>query len=472
MSFDSWSFAFFFAAVLLLHRVLPWRAGRVVLLAASYVFYGAGSPWHCLLLAATTVVNFTAALAIDSRERERTRKALLAAALMASLGLLAAFKYGAFFATSCNVMLSALGLPALPIPELALPIGISFYTFQALSYTLDVYYSKTRAGRDFTAFALYVAFFPQLVAGPIERASKLMPQLCVKRLPARSDFEAGFQRVLWGLAKKIVIADRFGLFADHVYGAPAEASASALLIGTACFAVQVYLDFSSYCDIAIGAARMLGISLSENFLWPMLSRNPVELWTRWHITLGTWFRDYLFTAIVGRRRPGPVRRIANLVLLMVLAGLWHGPAWHFVAFGLAAGLGVALYEGIYLVSGRPRSRPLFGAGPLSTIAAVALMNLFGLGLVVLFRAQSLADAGVVFAGVFRGPWDVDGVAIGYAAAAAVVWAVCIARGALFSDERREIPMPAALRAAFWLVLCVAILYGAVDTDQQFIYFQF
>ncbi|MCK9460909.1 MAG: hypothetical protein M0R80_14825 [Proteobacteria bacterium] len=472
MSFASVTFVVFLATVLVLHRALPWRAGRIMLLVASYIFYGAGNPWHCLLLLTSTTINFAAARRIDALPDGRARKAILIVALVATLGLLAVFKYGAFAAGSANTILGALGLPLLPAPEWALPIGISFFTFQALAYTLDVYFGKARSTRSFAELALYVSFFPQLVAGPIERFSKLAPQLREKRLAGPGDMEAGFQRILWGLTKKVVFADRLGLFVDHVYGAPTEAAAAALVVATACFALQVYMDFSAYCDIAIGAARMMGISLTENFRWPMLARNPVDFWARWHVTLGTWFRDYVFTALVGRRRPGTARRLANLVVVMVLVGLWHGPAWHFVAFGLAAGLSIAAYEGIYLFTGRSRAKPLFGGGLLASVSAVLLMHLLGFGLALLFRSPSLADAATIASGVARGGWSFNGLTAGYAAGAAAIWIACVARGAFHERGRRDLSMPAPLRALLWLALLLAILYGAVDTHQQFIYFQF
>jgi D-alanyl-lipoteichoic acid acyltransferase DltB (MBOAT superfamily) len=217
---------------------------------------------------------------------------------------------------------------------------------------------------------------------------------------------------------------------------------------------------------------MLGIALTENFRWPLLARNPVDFWARWHITLGTWFRDYVFTALVGRRRPGSARRLVNLVAVMVLVGLWHGPAWHFVAFGLAAGLGIALYEGIYLVSGRPRAAPLFGRGAPAAIAAVALMSLFNFWLMLLFRAPSLAEAGTIAAGLVRGPWSVDAATAIFAVFGAAVWVAAAASAALFGDATRVRPIPAPLRALLWFALLLALLYGAVDTNQQFIYFQF
>ncbi len=473
MSFDSYTYILFLAVVLLLHRALPWRAGRVILLVASYVFYGAGNPWHCLLLLTSTVVDFNIARRIEATDDGRYRKGLLVVSLLVNLGLLASFKYGGFAMQSVNAGLACLEIPALPVPGWTLPLGISFYTFQTLSYTVDVYYGKEKATRDFVGFSLYVAFFPQLVAGPIERFSRLMPQLLTKQTVNHGDLEAGFQRILWGLAKKMVIADRLGLFVDRVYDAPADASAPALLVATACFALQIYMDFSGYCDIAIGTARMMGITLTENFRWPMLARNPIEFWSRWHITLGTWFRDYLLTAlIVGRRRPPAPRRLLNLAIVMILMGLWHGPGWNFVLFGLFAGIAISLYEGIYVFSGRSRARPLFGASPLSVIAAVALTNLHIVGLALLFRSPSVAHARAVVSGMLSGPWSIDPVVSIYAAAVIVIWAGCIARGVFHHNERREIKMPAPLRAGLWMVLIVLLLYCSPDTDQQFIYFQF
>jgi alginate O-acetyltransferase complex protein AlgI len=472
MSFDSLSYAVFLGAVLLMHRVLPWRFGRVGLLVASYFFYGVGGAWHCALLFAATAVNFAAALRMDRMESGRGRKAVLAAAISASLGMLVSFKYGAFLAVNANSLLALLGAPALPVPEVAFPAGISFYTFQTLSYTIDVYYGKERPTRDFLGFALYVSFFPQLVAGPIERFSRLMPQLREKRPVSLRDAELGFQRILWGLVKKTVIADRLALYVDAVFRAPGEASGVSLAVATFCFAIQVYLDFGAYCDIAIGSARMIGVTLSENFRWPFLARNPSELWVRWHITLSSWFRDYLFTALVGRKRPGPIRQLFNVVAVMVIAGLWHGASWHFVAYGLAAGIGIACYEAVYLVSGRSRAKPLLGRGPAAAVAAMAGMHLFGLSLIALFRCQTIHDVGLVFRGIACGPWIPDALTAAYGTAGFAIWLAVMARGWFYKEGRRDLEIAAPLRGLFWMALALAILYGAVDTHQQFVYFQF
>jgi D-alanyl-lipoteichoic acid acyltransferase DltB (MBOAT superfamily) len=352
------------------------------------------------------------------------------------------------------------------------PVGISFYTFQTMSYTLDVYHQKVRPERDFVAFALYVAYFPQLMAGPIERAGSLLPQLREKRPLAREDLEAGFQRILWGLVKKVVFADRLGVFVDAAYGQPEATDGLGLLLATCCFALQIYLDFSGYTDIAIGVARMMGIRLRENFDRPMLARNPVDFWSRWHISLTTWFRDYLFTALVGRRRrPGAPRRLLNLLVVLVLMGLWHGAGWHFLMMGLFAGAAIAVYEGVYLVTGRPRNRPLFGARPWSVPLAIALTSIHALVLALLFRSPTIGQAFEMARRISVEPWEWQPHYALFGGIAAFVWLTCVVRGVLLPDRRRLV-LPAPLRAALWCGLVLLIVHGAVDTTQQYIYFQF
>jgi len=473
MTFNSVVFACFLVVVLGLHRALPWRAGRVLLVVASYVFYGFLNPWYCLLLLASTLVDFLVAPAIARSEDDRRRKLLLAASVVVNLGLLAFFKYGDFALDNLNALLDWFGAGRVPLLELAVPVGISFYTFQTMSYTLDVYHGKVRPERDFVSFALYVAYFPQLMAGPIERAGSLLPQLSEKQPLAREDLELGFQRVLWGLVKKVVFADRLAVFVDAVYGKPEAADGLGLLLATCCFAMQIYLDFSGYTDIALGVARMMGIRLRENFDRPMLARNPVDFWSRWHISLTTWFRDYVFTALVGRkrRRPGPPRRLANLLVVLVLMGLWHGAGWHYLLMGLFAGCAIAAYEGIYLITGRPRSRPLFGAHPWSVPLAVALTSIHSLALALLFRAPTVEQALETARGIFVTPWVWQPHYTLFAALAGFVWLVCLARG-LLPRDRLPLRLPAPLRAAFWCGLLLLIVHGAVDTTQQYIYFQF
>jgi D-alanyl-lipoteichoic acid acyltransferase DltB (MBOAT superfamily) len=472
MSFNSVTFFVFLAVVLTLHRALPWRAGRVMMVLASYVFYGFAEPVYCLLLLTSTLVDFVVAQLIHRTDRSRPRKALLALSLLTNLGLLGFFKYGDFAVDNLNAILGLFGAGSFDQFGWLLPIGISFYTFQTLSYTFDVYYGKIEPTRDFVGFALYVAFFPQLMAGPIERASALLPQLARKQPFEARGFELGFQRVLWGLVKKVVFADRLAVFVDAVYQRPETADGLALLLASGCFALQIYLDFSGYTDIAIGVARMMGIRLRENFNWPMLARNPVDFWSRWHISLSSWFRDYVFTALVGRKgRPRLPRKLANLVIVLALMGLWHGAGWNFLMLGVVAGLAVAGYEAVYLVLGRPRHKPLFGDRPWSTPLAVVLTSVHALVLAVIFRSPTVSHALDVFTGILTNPWAWEPHYYLYGAMLLGVWTACVVRG-IYMTHRPQLSLPAPVRAAFWCAMVLAILYGAVDTTQQYIYFQF
>ncbi len=472
MSFDSYTYAVFLAAVLLLHRALPWRAGRVMLAVASYLFYGWAVPWYCLLLFTSTLVDFLVAQRIAATQDDRSRKGLVGISLAANLGLLGAFKYGPFILATWSDTLALLGAAPIDAPSWALPVGISFYTFQTISYTIDVYYDKIPAQRNFVSFALYVAFFPQLVAGPIERGARLMPQLEQKQKVRRDDLEQGFQRILWGVVKKVVVADRLGIFVDAIYGAPEEASAAVLVVATACFMVQVYYDFSAYCDIALGSARLLGIRLSENFLWPIFARNPGEFWARWHVTLGQWFRDYLLTALGGRKRRGRARKLFNGVAVLTLMGLWHGAAWNFVLFGVGAGLALVAHRGALMIKGGAPGEPLLGRGRGGETLAIALNTLHILFLMVLFRASSPRQIWTISTGIAGGPWTMSAEAWVYLAIAATAWLCSAAHSRLQMPERRDIELAAPLRAAFWAALILGALYGAVDTRGAFIYFQF
>ncbi|MFT7462332.1 MAG: alginate O-acetyltransferase complex protein AlgI [Pseudohongiellaceae bacterium] len=259
--------------------------------------------------------------------------------LTINLGLLGAFKYG----DSVLRNVAALwGQPPLDQLSWVLPIGISFFTFQTLSYSLDVYRRKTKPCRDPATFALYVCSFPQRVAGPIERAADLLPQLRSKAAVSSGDFALGFQRILWGLVKKLVVADRLAFFVGDVFAAPGQASGAAVALATVAATAQLYLDFSAYSDIDVGVARMLGVRLSENFRWPFLSSNPAEFCGRWHITLTQWFRDDLGRPLGAVRANQPLRTALRVVFVMGLVGLWHRARWNFVVFGLVAGLGLAI----------------------------------------------------------------------------------------------------------------------------------
>lgn len=471
MNFDNVAFFVFLAAVLALYHALPWKAGRWLLPVASYVFYGTANPWYCILLFTSTMIDFHVARRIHVAADRGARKRLLLISIVMNIGLLGVFKYGNFGIANMNAMLAYMGLPEMALLNLVLPVGISFYTFQTLSYTIDVYREKTRPTSDFLAFALYVSYFPQLVAGPIERAGHLLPQLMKKQPVGLVDFELGVQRILWGLVKKVVFADRLALMVGDVYAAPGQAGSPVLIAATMGFMIQLYLDFSAYTDIAIGIARLMGVRLSENFNWPLVGRNPSDFWARWHMTLTRWFGDYVHASLGGTTRKRPYRNFFNVMITITLMGLWHGASWNFLVFGVLLGLVVGGYHSLRLFLPRKGRGPLLGSRWWSNPLAV-LLNMTCLHtILVFFRASSLPVSMEILGGIFTHPWAWQQQYNLHLALITMVWGIHIFR-ALFMSHRREVPMRALPRALFMAVMLLLILYGAVDSREQFIYFQF
>ncbi len=329
MLFNSTLFLAFLTAVVVVYYHLPLRGRRLLLLAASYSFYWVWSIPFSLLLVGSTVVDYVAARVIGRARTKAARVAGLLASIIANLGVLAVFKYADFFTNSTY---SLLGVRPWAELDLILPLGISFYTFQTMSYTIDVFRGHMAPKKSLLDVALYVSFFPQLVAGPIVRADVLMPQLAEKHEIDWERIRRGMALVLWGLAKKVFIADSMARIVNEAYGDPASQSGLGLLIATYAFAVQIYCDFSGYSDIAIGAANLLGIRLPKNFDAPYLACSIREFWRRWHISLSTWLRDYLYISL-GGSRVGRARTYVNLMFTMLLGGLWHGAGWNWVIWG-------------------------------------------------------------------------------------------------------------------------------------------
>jgi alginate O-acetyltransferase complex protein AlgI len=413
MLFNSPVFIIFFLAVFCLY----WGARRrtpqnVVLLIASYIFYGAWSWKFLLLLMFSTVLDFCCGLLVGSAQEPRRRKAYVAASAVINLGLLGFFKYYGFFVTEAARLLTSLGFePHMAVLQVVLPVGISFYTFQSLGYVIDVYRGKLPAERNLLNYALFVAFFPQLVAGPIERAGNLLVQIKRARTWSTAGLESGLMLMLWGLFKKVVIADSLSPYVDAVYGDPGHYSAGALLTATVFFAFQIYCDFSGYTDTARGTARALGFDLMKNFDFPYTSRTPVEFWRRWHISLSQWFQDYLYYPLAMRamRKGGWGAKYRAHIVSMSLIGLWHGANWTFLAFGLYWGLVIAAY--LYLseritdadaeTSPATSTRQLWVErlkGPLSVALMFAIVCVGWM----LFRAKSLTDFWIVLSGFFAG----------------------------------------------------------------------
>jgi alginate O-acetyltransferase complex protein AlgI len=338
MYFNSWKFIVFFLAVYTVYIILPrHRWQNLLLLASSYYFYSAWD-WRFLsLILISTFVDYIAGIQIHNRTDEHSRRLFLALSVATNLGLLGFFKYFNFFAENLQAFLTSMGLDfASSRLDIILPVGISFYTFQTMSYTIDIYRRKLEPTHNFLDFALFVAFFPQLVAGPIERARRLLPQITNKRTIEPEQFRLGVWLIFWGLYKKVVIADNMAIIVEQVFLNSTSATFLSCYLSIVAFAVQIYCDFSGYSDIARGCAKVLGFELMLNFNLPYFAKNPSEFWRRWHISLSTWLRDYLYISLGGNRK-GEIRTYLNLFLTMLLGGLWHGAAWNFIWWGIYHG---------------------------------------------------------------------------------------------------------------------------------------
>ncbi len=396
MTFNSWEFLLFFPVVALLYFLLPKRCRMPLLLLASYYFYMFYQAELVLLILASTSVSYLASLMIERTERRGVRRIWLVLSLTVSLGILFFFKYFAFLFESVVSLGELFGIEAPRLVlELVLPVGISFYTFQTLSYVIDVYRGSIRAERNFLYYALFVSFFPQLVAGPIERPENLLPQLRRENKFEWDNLVRGGQYMLLGFFKKICVADAISVYVDAVYNNPEEASSLGIIIATLLFAVQIYCDFSGYTDIATGCARIMGIRLMKNFDHPYSAVSVKDFWDRWHISLSGWFRDYLYIPLGGNRR-GRVRRYFNVFLVFLLSGLWHGANFTYVIWGALHGV----FRTVGDLTRAPRARLLARTGHSESDRAVVFVRrVITFALVtfawIFFRAGSLSDAGVL-----------------------------------------------------------------------------
>lgn len=333
MLFNSLQFLFFFPAVCFLYYITPHRYRWVLLLIASYYFYMCWKASYVVLILITTIITYLTGIKIAQAARKKTKKFFLVLCLTSNLSILFIFKYFNFFNDTFRALFDNLNMAySIPSLSLLLPVGISFYTFQSLSYSIDVYNGRKAPETHFGIFAVYVAFFPQLVAGPIERSAKLLPQFFEKVHFDYARVTDGLRLMAWGFFKKIVIADRLAILVDQVYNNPGDYTGIPLILGSYFFAFQIYCDFSGYSDIAIGAARVLGIDLSKNFNYPYFAKNITDFWRRWHITLTSWFRDYLYIPL-GGNRVNWQRWVWNILIVFLLSGLWHGAYWTFILWG-------------------------------------------------------------------------------------------------------------------------------------------
>ena len=482
MLFNSIDFALFLPVVFVLYwfvanRNLAVQNGLVVL--ASYVFYGWWD-WRFLsLILFSTVVDYTIGRRLEKEERPIGRKLLLWASIVVNLGFLGFFKYYNFFLENFVDAFSFFGrtISANSL-NIILPVGISFYTFQTLSYTIDVYRRKLPPTNDLLAFAAFVSFFPQLVAGPIERATNLLPQFYRERrfqyLPAVD----GLRQILWGLFKKVVIADNCAEFANYIFNHSADLNGSTLVLGAVFFAFQIYGDFSGYSDIAIGTARLFGFQLMQNFAFPYFSRDVAEFWRRWHISLSTWFRDYLYIPL-GGSRVSTVTKIRNTFIIFIVSGFWHGANWTFIVWGALN----ALYFLPLLLAKKNRNHlEIVAQGKRlpSGRDLLAILVTFCLTLLawVFFRAENLGHALSYVAGIFSSSFFA---LPAYAGADRSIWVLLLVvffliiewlgREESYAIAKLGLAWNRYLRYTFYylLLLCIIFLGGE---EQAFIYFQF
>ena len=464
MLFNSIEFLIFlpvvFVAYWLLHRRLLCQ--NLLVVAASYLFYGWWD-WRCLgLLALTSACSYGSALAMDCCRTNRARHAVCAINVALNLGILAVFKYFNFFANELARVLGFVGFTSdWATVNVVLPVGISFYTFQALSYTIDVYRRQLTPTRDVVAFFAYISFVPQLVAGPIERAGALLPQFVRKRRFDYAQAVDGLRQMLWGLFKKMVVADNCATLVNQVWIHYQHHSGVMLVVAAVLFAFQIYGDFSGYSDIAVGCARLFGIRLTRNFSQPYFAADVRDFWRRWHISLMRWFTHYVYIPLGGSRCPGWVA-VRNILVVFALSGLWHGANWTFVAWGVYHGVLLAVWR----LAGVKLSQ---GLGRLLTFAVVTLGW-------VLFRAPTIGDAAGFVGCVVANPWGglAAGATLPLVSVAVLLLAEWLTRG-------REHPLQfapsswlahhATLRWCCYATLAVAICLLA-GTQSQFIYFQF
>lgn len=467
LAFNSIQYALFLAPVVALFWHLRPERRKYLLLGASYAFYAAWD-WRFLgLIVLSTVTDYWVGRRLEITEDPKTRRATLILSLVVNLGLLGVFKYLGFFVDSAVRILETLGVQANPASlNIILPVGISFYTFQTLSYTIDVYRGKQSAVRDPALFATFVAFFPQLVAGPIERASFLIPQLESGRQRFEGkDLLNGLGLIAVGLFKKVAIADVAAQAVNVVFDGPEGLGFVTLMLGVYAFALQIYGDFSGYTDIARGSARLFGIQLSLNFTEPYLARSITEFWRRWHITLSTWLRDYLYIPLGGNRQ-GTVRTYRNLMLTMLLGGLWHGAAWTFVVWGGLHGLLLA-WERLRGVARAPDA----GFEPADIVRVIVTFHLVCLGW-IFFRAASFTDAWTILTGIvtFQSGDELAAVALVPVLASITIVMDLTRRSRLTAPAFHR--WPAVRQGAVFAIATLGVVIASGGPATQFIYFQF
>lgn len=462
MLFNSLQFIFFFLLVTVCYyQVTSQRARIYLLLIASCYFYMSFVPKYILILGFTIVLDYFAGIQIAGK-KGASRKMWLICSLIANIGILAYYKYFNFLLDNIGTLIH-LKYPdyALPYLDILLPIGLSFHTFQAMSYTIEVYRGNQKPERDFPVYALYVMFYPQLVAGPIERPQNVLHQFHEYKTYDWEHIKEGLTRMMWGFFKKVVIADRLAIAVDYTHDFAPQLSGWALAIGAVCYSFQIYCDFSGYSDIGIGAARVMGINLMENFDRPYLSTGITGFWSRWHISLSTWFRDYLYIPMGGNRK-GPVRRRFNVFVVFLLSGLWHGANWTFIIWGALHGFLVTLF-------------PANGKRKTARFPVRLILTLFTFSLVtvcwIFFRSPNITHALHYMAGIFtlQAGMMKTGLHANELFFAALLVAIMLFKEQQFRGFKMKNNIAFAAGLTFLIFICY---FFGVFTENQFIYFQF
>ncbi|MCR4718082.1 MAG: MBOAT family protein [Firmicutes bacterium] len=488
MLFNSFNFLIFFPTVTLVYFLIPQKIKYLWLLAASYFFYMSWNPKYAVLILTSTAITFLSGIVISGAKTKKAKKWAVFASFSLNLAILFVFKYFYFALDNLNTVRTFLNLSAyMPKFDIILPVGISFYTFQALSYTVDVYRGDVAPEKNFFKYALFVSFFPQLVAGPIERSKNLLSQVNEEHYFDYLRVRRGLLVMLWGYFLKLVIADRAAILVNTVYDNLTSFNGVHIAIATACFAVQIYCDFASYSLIAIGAAEVMGFRLMQNFRRPYFAISIADFWRRWHISLSTWFRDYLYIPLGGNRK-GTVRKYLNLMIVFLVSGLWHGASWHFVIWGAIHGL-YQIFEGITkgvrtsIIKAIKINADNFAYVWFKRITVFVLVCFAW----IFFRSPDMTAANEAIRRIFTDFGSIDfakmtdfGVdvpnAVSLACAVLVLFAV-----SLFANKNNDIitgieKMIFPVRWTVYLALLFAVLvfgiYGPGFEASQFIYFQF
>ena len=483
MLFNSLEFLIFFPIVVVAFYAMPHRFRWVFLLAASYYFYMCWKAEYIVLILISTIIDYYAALMMGKTPIKAKRKKYLVLSLCGNLGILLFFKYANFFSSSFRELLNQFNIfVETPVWDYLLPVGISFYTFQTLSYSIDVYRGHTKPERHFGKFALYVSFFPQLVAGPIERSTRLLPELAKKVKFDEGRVSSGIKLMIWGFFKKVVIADRLAIYVNEAYNHPGEYQGLTLIVATIFFAYQIYCDFSGYSDIAIGAARVLGYDLMINFRQPYFAASISEFWQRWHISLSSWFKDYLYIPL-GGNRVVKWRWHYNLMVVFVVSGLWHGANWTFVLWGFL--------HGFYLIcsnitkGSREKAAKFFKLDRIPALHHLLRMAwvfvLVGFAW-IFFRANSISEAFLILHQISLLEFSTAellriNIELGWGeiliALASILFLEAVQIYQYLTNQ--ELPFQnnrTSIRWAFYYTLVLGIVFYGVFNHTEFIYFQF